>query len=249
MSHEAQIDTVLEWLDKPATERPVLIALYFNDTDTAGHRDGPDSPAVRSAIERLDRTLERLRQGLERRGVADRINIILTSDHGMTEVSPDRLIFLDDYVDLATVDVVDWSPVLMLAARDGDHERVYRQLAGAHPQLTVYRKADVPDRLHFRDSSRITPLVGIASEGWTITSRAAVARTGAPDSRGAHGYDNALPSMRGILVAAGPAFRRGAVIPPVENVHLYALVCRILNLRPAPNDGSADAMRALLSEN
>lgn len=53
--------------------------------------------------------------------------------------------------------------------------------------------------------------------------------------------------MRGILIGTGPAFKRGAVIPPVENVHLYAMMCRILGLTPAPNDGSADALDALLS--
>ena len=53
--------------------------------------------------------------------------------------------------------------------------------------------------------------------------------------------------LRGILIGTGPAFKRGAVIPPVENVHLYAMMCRILGLTPAPNDGSADALDALLS--
>jgi hypothetical protein len=49
------------------------------------------------------------------------------------------------------------------------------------------------------------------------------------------------------LIAAGPAFERGAVMPPVENVHLYAKMCRILGLTPAANDGSVDAMNPLLS--
>ena len=104
--------------------------------------------------------------------------------------------------------------------------------------------------MHFRASPRITPIVAIASEGWTIASRADAARPpgqGRLASRGAHGYDNAAPSMRGILIAAGPAFRRGAVMPPVESVHLYALMCRILGLTPAANDGSAAAMRLLLA--
>ncbi len=176
ISRDAQVETLLEWLDKPVAERPVFLAAYFSEVDAAGHRDGPDAPSVRAAVERVDRVLGQLRQGLERRGLADEINLILISDHGMTEVSRDRLIVLDDYLDLATVDVIEWSPVLMLSARDGNHERMFRQLAGAHPQLTVYRKADIPARLHFRASPRITPIVAIASEGWTIASRADAAR-------------------------------------------------------------------------
>jgi predicted AlkP superfamily pyrophosphatase or phosphodiesterase len=245
-----RIDTMFGWLDKPAAERPSFVAMYFGDADEAGHDHGPDSPAVRQAVERLDRALGRLRQGLERRGLADEIDLILTSDHGMTELSPDRVIFLDDYLDLSTVTVVDWSPVLLLSARDGDNERVYRQLARAGPQLAVYRRMDLPDRLHFRDNPRITPIVAIASEGWTITSRARTPRRGTKavlSARGNHGYDNALASMRGILIAAGPAFKRGATVPPVENVHLYEMMCRILGLKPAPNDGSPGALRAMLS--
>jgi hypothetical protein len=92
----------------------------------------------------------------------------------------------------------------------------------------------------------------MASEGWTITSRARIARRLAEGDElvngGTHGYDNALPSMRGILIAAGPAFKRRAVMPPVENVHLYALMCHILGLTPARNDGSLEAMRPLLAE-
>ena len=245
MTHEAEVQQALAWLDKPAAERPVLIALYFNDTDDAGHRDGPDAASVSDAIERLDRVIGLLRAGLEARGLDRAVNIVVTSDHGMTEVSPERLIFLDDYLDVATLDVVDWSPVLMMSARSGDHAAVVRRLAGAHPQLTVSLKADLPARLHFRDSPRITPIVGLAAEGWTITTHARwdkVLADGAEFSRGAHGYDNALPSMQAVLIAAGPAFREGVVVPPVESVHDYEMRCRVLGFTPAPNDGDPRAL-------
>ena len=50
MTHEAEVQQALAWLDKPAAERPVLIALYFNDTDDAGHRDGPDAASFSSPL-------------------------------------------------------------------------------------------------------------------------------------------------------------------------------------------------------
>jgi predicted AlkP superfamily pyrophosphatase or phosphodiesterase len=250
MTHEAEVQQALAWLDQPPADRPVLVALYFNDTDDAGHRDGPDAASVGEAIERLDRVIGQLRVGLEARGLDRAVNIVVTSDHGMAEVSPERQIFLDDYVDVATLDVVDWSPVLMMSAKSGDHAAAVRRLAGAHPQLTVSLKEDLPARLHFRDSPRITPIVGLAAEGWTITTRGRWAKAladGAGFSRGAHGYDNALPSMHGILIAAGPAFREGVVIPPVESVHVYEMLCRVLGFTPADNDGDPRALDGMMS--
>jgi hypothetical protein len=52
--------------------------------------------------------------------------------------------------------------------------------------------------------------------------------------------------MHALFVAAGPAFRSGAVVQPFQNIHLYNLMCAILKLRPAPNDGSRDSVSALL---
>ena len=74
---------------------------------------------------------------------------------------------------------------------------------------------------------------------------AARAREG-PSVWGAHGFDPRRPSMHGLLLARGPAFRRGAVVGPVENVHVYALMAHVLGVRPAPHDGDLGAVRALL---
>jgi ectonucleotide pyrophosphatase/phosphodiesterase family protein 7 len=52
--------------------------------------------------------------------------------------------------------------------------------------------------------------------------------------------------MRALFVAAGPAFRRGVIVEPFSNLHVYELICRILGLLPAPNDGSPDSTRTLL---
>lgn len=155
-----------------------------------------------------------------------------------------KLIVLDDIISLNDVNVVEWSPVGMLIPASGREDDVYQKLRAASPHLTVYRRGEVPDRFHFRDSPRITPLVLLAVEGWSITCRSRVASWRAPS--GGHGWDNALPSMRAIFVAAGPAFRIGAVVDPFQNIHVYSLMTHILGLKPAPNDGTLDSVRAML---
>jgi hypothetical protein len=52
--------------------------------------------------------------------------------------------------------------------------------------------------------------------------------------------------MHGILIAHGPAFRRGIEVPAVENIHVYNLMCAVLKLKPARNDGDDRLAEAML---
>jgi predicted AlkP superfamily pyrophosphatase or phosphodiesterase len=88
-------------------------------------------------------------------------------------------------------------------------------------------------------------------EGWQILLRATLdaIREGRARARGGqHGYDPALMSMRGLFVAAGPAFKQGVTVPAFENIHIYNTLARVLGVTPAPNDGGADVATALLRE-
>ena len=60
------------------------------------------------------------------------------------------------------------------------------------------------------------------------------------------GYLPTDSSMHALFIASGPAFRRGETVAPFRNVHVYELLCAVLGLRPAPNDGSLDSVRTLL---
>jgi predicted AlkP superfamily pyrophosphatase or phosphodiesterase len=192
----------------------------------------------------VDRAVGALVQGRAARGRRD-VNLVIVSDHGMAALSPDRVIYLDDYLDLGQVRMIDWSPVAAIAPGDGtDAETIYRQLAGRHPHLTVYRKKEIPRRYHYRDHRRIAPVLAVADEGWVITSHERAPR--ALRERGSHGYDTAVPSMRAVFLAEGPAFGRGAVVAPFGAVHVYELLCAVLGLRPAANDGVLDSVSIVL---
>jgi hypothetical protein len=52
--------------------------------------------------------------------------------------------------------------------------------------------------------------------------------------------------MGATFMAHGPAFRRGVVLPPFDNIEVYNLLCAVLGLRPAPNDGDDRLARAAL---
>ncbi len=240
MPNDDRVDRVLAWLDLPPAERPSFLTLYFSDVDGAGHSFGPDSPELVRALESVDASLGRLRRGLEKRGLAASMNIIVTADHGMAETSRQRVIFIDDFLTPADGELVDLNPTLALWPRPGREEDVYRKLVAAHPRLTVFRRSETPEHWHYRDHERIAPIVGVADEGWSLMRKASVSDTFARSVRrvgGSHGYDPSVKSMHALFVATGPAFRSSAVVPPFENVHVYELMCRVLGVEPAPNDG------------
>lgn len=55
---------------------------------------------------------------------------------------------------------------------------------------------------------------------------------------GVHGYDNLEPSMNPIFMAQGPRFKKGIVIKdPFNNVDLFHLFCRLLNIATIHIDG------------
>ena len=244
-----RVDQVLEWLDLPLDRRPTLLTLYFEDTDQAGHSNGPESKEVRDAIQRDDSYLGQLVVGLDRRGIRDRVNIVVVSDHGMAAVNDQRVIVADDYVSPADATISDINPTLGLFPEAGREDALYQALVHANSHLTVYRQGDTPERWHYRDHPRVPPIIGVADEGWQVLRRTTVNDIAAgriTGQRGTHGYDPQLTSMRGVFVAAGPAFTQGVTVAPFENVSIYNVLAKVLGLTPAPNDGDPSVARQLL---
>jgi len=236
-------------LDLLADSSVSFATIYFSHVDDAGHTHGPAAPETSAAIASADSLVGMLVDGLAERGLAGRVNVIVVSDHGMADLDRERVILLDRLVDLRRVRVVDWSPVLALIPDQDYADEAYRRLRGAHPHLQVFLKGGIPERFHYNDHPRVTPIVALADEGWTVTSRSQFNAWTPDRAAGAtHGWDPELVSMGALFVAAGPAFPDGVVVPRVRAIDLYALMARILGLTPAPHSGSLDSVRAVLRD-
>jgi predicted AlkP superfamily pyrophosphatase or phosphodiesterase len=244
-----RVNQLLEWLKLPEGQRPSFLTLYFSDLDNAGHSFGPDAEQTREAALGVDRSVGDLVAGVAAAGLADRVNYVIVSDHGMAALSRDRMIVVDDYIDPATADIIDWAPVLGLAPKDGDVEKMYSALRGKHPHLQVYRRDEIPAAYGVTGHPRLSPIVGIADEGWYITSRTETTRWDRHERNtpgGTHGYDARLKSMQGLFIGAGPRFRSGVVVKPFENIHLYNLMCAVMGITPSTNDGDPAVIKDLL---
>jgi len=241
-----RVAKLLEWLDLPAAERPTFLALYFGEVDHAGHQHGPDSTEVATAISHVDTAIGGLLDGLRQRGINDRVNLIVVSDHGMAQTSPDRVIFLDDYVDLSHARVTTRGALLTMWPAAGETDTVLSKLQKV-PHLRAYRRENVPERWHYSGNARIAPIVAVADEGWTITDHEYAKSH--PLNPGQHGYDNSLRSMQAIFIAHGPAFKQRTRLPAFSNVDVYELMAHLLHLKPARNDGTVEIFRSVLVGN
>jgi predicted AlkP superfamily pyrophosphatase or phosphodiesterase len=249
MPNHERVTKILGWLLLPDGKRPSFLTLYFSDVDTTGHDFGPGSNEVGAAIRDVDQSIESLVRGVNAQGLADRVHYVVVSDHGMAALSPDRVIVLDKYVDVSTVDVIDWSPLLGVSPNDGNVDQLYAALKDKHPHLKIYRRNEIPAEYGLAGHPRLPEIIGIADEGWHITSAREVNRWDTHERRppgGTHGYDARAKSMQGLFIASGPRIRRGMVVPPFENIHIYDFMCALMGITPAKNDGDPAVTRDML---
>ena len=242
---EARIDTVIAWLNLPEEQRPRLITFYFDEPDSQGHYSGPDSREVLEVIEHLDQLVGSLINKLMALPIADQINLIVTSDHGMTQLDMNRYVNLSDYTDRSWFDRIHGgNPLYSLQPKPEMADSVYNILKTVD-NIFVWQREDIPARLNYGKNSRILDMVVLADSTWSVGWGPANPRF---HSGGAHGWDNAHKDMHTIFYAMGPAFKTGHTHPAIEVVDLYPLIAKILNLNPARVDGQLDRTIDMLQE-
>ena len=247
MPYAARVDTALAWLDLPPAQRPRFLTLYFEAVDGAGHRHGPDTPQTARAMERVDRALARLVDGLAARGARQTTDLVIVSDHGMTELSRERLVFLDDAADLdAEAEHVLWDTPTHIWPREGvDVDALVARL-DALDHVRAFRRENTPAHLHFRQSDRIAPVVVLPDEGWSVTTRARAAASPQFPIAGSHGFDVRNRSMHATFFAHGPSFRAHARVQTIATVDVYTILAHALGIQPAPNSGDAKVLQLVL---
>ena len=241
----ARIEQVLEWIASPSNA-PELILMYLGDIDRVGHRFGPNSSEMSSALVTLNSQLSQLFSEIQNLGYSDKLNLVVVSDHGMEEISRDKVIFLDDYIAMDQVEVINWSPILELIPLHGNLDSTYAVMKNI-PHMQVFKKRETPDSWHFKNNSRITPLVAVADLGWSITSHDYFLKHPAAFTGGTHGYPVKAKSMHGIFIASGPSFASNKETSSVKAVDIYELLCYLLQIQPSENQGSLDSWMPLLN--
>lgn len=241
-----RIDQVLMWLNLPVEERPRFISLYFSMVDTEGHRTGPNSEELKKTAVEADRLLGYLISELKKIDLP--VNVIIVSDHGMTELRQEEKTFL------TLSKLFNTQDTSIVVVNSGTHAHVYTSkkdslytvLKNQEKNYTVYKKEDLPGRWHYTHD-RVGDLFIEAHKGFQLQM---VNRTfGVTDTVpfiGVHGYDPyTFPDMYGIFYAMGPNIKSGKRVPAFENIHVYPFIATLLGLRIPEIDGSAEVLKVL----
>jgi predicted AlkP superfamily pyrophosphatase or phosphodiesterase len=234
----ARIDTVVKWLGYSAERRPRFVTLYYEEPDSEAHGAGPVSDATGKMVEHVDSLIGVLIAELDRLPVARKINLIILSDHGMGQLSPDMYVNLGSIIPQEKIVMsLGGNPTYNMDLVD---EYIPTALAdlNATEGVTAWHRDSVPEHLHYRNHIRIPDIVIVADSGWSIGMRP----DGSSYRGGTHGYDIENSDMHAIFYAAGPAFKKGSWVDELHNVDIYNIVAALLSIRPEPNDG--DALRA-----
>ncbi|XP_032399017.1 ectonucleotide pyrophosphatase/phosphodiesterase family member 1 isoform X1 [Etheostoma spectabile] len=252
ISFEQRVATLFEWLSLPQGERPDFYTLYLDEPDSSGHRYGPASNEVVQALKNVDRILGMLMDGLTQTGLHHCVNIIITSDHGMEEASCKNATFVSTYLNKTDGFAVIQGPAARIRPRhlpedffSFDYEGLMKNLSCRTPDQSMrpYLKENLPKRMHFANNKRIERGHLYMKEGWQAALNSQELKY---CNGGFHGSDNLFTNMQAIFIGYGPAFKENTVVPLFENIEIYNLICDLLSIRPAPNNGTHGSLNHLL---
>jgi predicted AlkP superfamily pyrophosphatase or phosphodiesterase len=250
-----RVTKVFEWLQLPDSIRPRMITMYFSDMDDVGHRYGANNDQELSQrIKQLDHELGALFEGVK--SIAQEVNIIIVSDHGMADVSIENYLALDQVIEGVNGRVVNSGALAHIYLDDPkEKEIVIANIKLKEKGFTVF---DPAQGEFYQDlgahGDRIGDVIVLADLGyyWMENEeyREVMARRMRMDEtnvKGTHGYSEKYPEMHGIFYAKGPQIKIGLSIDSFDNIHIYPLICKLLSL-PIPEgiDGKLEVLKPIL---
>uniref|UniRef100_A0AAY4C4A5 SMB domain-containing protein n=1 Tax=Denticeps clupeoides TaxID=299321 RepID=A0AAY4C4A5_9TELE len=225
---EERVATVLNWLQLPDEKRPDLYTFYLDEPDSAGHVFGPMSSQVIVALMKVDRVLGLLMDGLKQRGLHKCVNLVALSDHGMETASCKTAAFVSSYQDKVDDIVVVQGPAARIRPMRSEYfftcefGLFHLHCKSPDQSMRPYLKEHLPKRFHFANNVRIERV------GITVTEQ------------------HPFVHLQTVFMAYGPSLKHKSQVAPFENIEVYNLMCDLLNIDPAPNNGTHGSLNHLL---
>lgn len=231
LSFEERANETLRLLSLPKKDRPRLVMLYFDEPDETSHNYGPFAPETKAIVHRLDSIVGNMYQQLRALPHGDRINIIVTADHGMEEISNDRFVDWDDYLKPFWYEHIIGTNPTNIYAKEHCVDSIMTALSGVE-HISAWRHGEVPEELNYGTSNRCGDVIVAPDLGWQFAAT--------PKNKvGAHGYSPKEKDMQVIFITSGPDFKRDVLSRDVQfqNVDIYPMLAKLLGIKPATTDG------------
>jgi len=225
-----RVNTLLGWLNRPNNQRADFATLYFEDVDSMGHRFGPKSNEVISAVTKIDHAIKNLIQGLDRLHLMPITTIIIVSDHGMAEVPPNQRIQLKSLLTSFDKPSIEWQGPLAGINLNGENPLPILNALHQNKNIQCWQKNTIPSKYHFGTHKRIPDIVCLANLGYAMVDGNMPFMI-----PGQHGFDPELKDMHGIFIGSGYRIKQSK-LDIFENIEIYPLLCHLLNISPEKND-------------
>jgi hypothetical protein len=239
---DAYLKTGLEQL------HPDLTFMWISDPDHTAHSNGIGSPTTTRALALADADIGRLEDTLQSKGLLERTNLVIVSDHGFsTHTGAFRLqAFVEPFAkrlaDGSSDLVVAEGAIYLRGERDASRLATIVAALQKRPEVgAVFTRpatrggaeGAVPGTLSFDTVRWNHPRSGdvLVSANWTNDANEA-GFAGTTGQSGVAGHGATSPhDIHNVLIAAGPDFRRHAMSDvPTGNVDLAPTLLRLLGL-------------------
>ncbi len=236
-----RVDTVMHWLNLPTKQRPHLIMWYAHEPDYTGHAAGPHSPQTDSVVMLMDELLGYFMDRLAQQPMADSVNVIITSDHGMASITPEKCIYLDQHLkENWLANVKGGNPIFNIKAAPNCKDSIVQALRKVEGlQCLDNSDPHTQKTLQYGTHARCLDFTLVPDLGYSIKGRSYPKLS----SKGAHGYSPAYKEMDAIFYAYGPSFKKGYTQKRFTNTAVYPLMCYLLGIPAAPNDGNLESVK------
>uniref|UniRef100_A0A8C8SQ86 Ectonucleotide pyrophosphatase/phosphodiesterase 1 n=1 Tax=Pelusios castaneus TaxID=367368 RepID=A0A8C8SQ86_9SAUR len=249
---EERVIAVLHWLQLPKEKRPHFYTLYLEEPDSSGHVYGPVSSEVILALQKVDNIVGMLMNGLKQMNLHKCLNIILLSDHGMEAASCSKTAYLSTYMENVQDITVISGPAARLRPQNvpdeyfscmNSYHRFVKNKSYPDQHFKVFMKELLPKRFHYVNNDRIEQVNFYLDPQWQLGRKPSEVKycTG-----GFHGSDNRFMNMQALFIGFGPGFKFKTQVDPFENIEIYNLICDLLGLTPANNNGTHGSLNHLL---
>jgi len=224
--------------------QPDVTFMWLSDPDSTAHAKGIGGSEFRAALASVDTEIGRAEDALRARGLLDRTDIILTSDHGFS--THNSHLHLDALVKPFARPMPDGTPDVVVAESAihfrgaVDQSRVDALVAELQRRAEVgaiFTKDARPGTLSLDVARGNHPRAGeiLVSANWNAEKNE-FGFEGMTTQTGAAGHGASSPyDIHNVLMADGPDFREHATSDvPTGNVDVAPTILRLLGLDPPP---------------
>ncbi|XP_064113302.1 uncharacterized protein LOC135219977 [Macrobrachium nipponense] len=238
---------IVDWLTLPPQEVPYLTMVYYEQPMASIAKFGLNSQEAKDAIKEVDKQIDNLMYELQAQGLLHCVNFLIVSDHGVAEDDCSYLYFVETLLTDSVSQRVslELGGRYRLEEREGSAQDTPQSAQCKSPWVNAPSKPSkdlLPVRYHFAEDKRVEE---------TLFSPKAGTRAVTQDGSNCNydnSYDNVNPDMQAIFIGFGPDLRMNYTTPSFGNVELYNLMCKLLRIEPAPNNGTEGSLEHMLCQ-